>query len=388
VIRESRTQDKIEDMNEATRLLVASLQGQIVFLQNSFDDYKTASKSQIEQLHAVNASMLQQLQQLPNQIGIALTGLLSSIKSKNSPPPGANNNPPPRAPRATPTTTAAAAAASAVTTTIITAAGAATNPTTFPPPPPPPPPAPPPPAAAAQQAAAPQGDYAGDARRQLLALDALAYLGSTARQPVVDKARLPPSWKENLAEWRRFNYESYRHLSMKGWQSREHKGRYIKRKSAIEEIERFAGDHSMSLDKAAYHLDENKTNRKKTLNQHLSQRRKENPGVGSRNQMGRHRQPGAPRRRSAAVVHTAVAAARPEAVEHPLRGAARLAPARQTQQFNNQMGQRIANGMVASRNRQEIQRNVAQLVANRPATADVLQDDVVEQLRLLRRGGA
>jgi hypothetical protein len=135
------------------------------------------------------------------------------------------------------------------------------------------PPAPPPPAATAiaaaaalastPEAAASVGHHTRDARAQLLRTDALRYLGSSARQPVVDKAKIPSSWSAILLEWQRSSFESYRHLSMKEWRNKDHKGRYIKRKTAMEEIERFTYAHNQSLEEGAEFLDRQKRNNKK-----------------------------------------------------------------------------------------------------------------------------
>jgi hypothetical protein len=114
--------------------------------------------------------------------------------------------------------------------------------------------------ASTPEAAAPVGHHARDARAQLLRTDALRCLGSSAQQPVVDKAKIPSSWSEILLEWQRSSFESYRHLSMKKWRNKEHKGRYIKRKTAMEEIERFAFAHNQSLEEGAEFLDRQKRN--------------------------------------------------------------------------------------------------------------------------------
>jgi hypothetical protein len=110
---------------------------------------------------------------------------------------------------------------------------------------------PPPPAAtsiaaapATPQAAALLGHHTRDARAQLRYTDTLRYLGSSARQLVVDKAKLPSSWSAILLEWQHSSFESYRHLSMKEWRNKEHKGWCIKRKTAMEEIEWFAYTHN------------------------------------------------------------------------------------------------------------------------------------------------
>jgi hypothetical protein len=89
------------------------------------------------------------------------------------------------------------------------------------------------------------------------------YLGSSARQPVVDKAKIPSSWSAILLEWQRSSFESYRHLSIKEWCNKEHKGLYIKRKTAVEEIERFAYAHNQSLEEEAEFLDRQKRNNQK-----------------------------------------------------------------------------------------------------------------------------
>jgi hypothetical protein len=71
---EGRTHDQINNLNDATRTLVASLQGPIVALQNAFDDYKQNSKEQLCSLVEQNRGIMEVLQLLPQQIGVALAG--------------------------------------------------------------------------------------------------------------------------------------------------------------------------------------------------------------------------------------------------------------------------------------------------------------------------
>jgi hypothetical protein len=69
-ILESRTVDQITELNDATRNLVASLQAQIVSLDNSFASYRRASEEKLIALEQSNQLVVQQLQLLPGQIGL------------------------------------------------------------------------------------------------------------------------------------------------------------------------------------------------------------------------------------------------------------------------------------------------------------------------------
>ena len=239
---------------------------------------------------------------------------------------------------------------------------------------PPTPPPTPPTANAARasvtHAAAPLGMHARVARAELLRTNALLYLGNNV-QPVVDKAGLPPSWSAILKEWVRLNFETFRHLSMKQWTNKDQKGRYIKRKTAIEEIERFGATHELSLEQAANLLDKQKKNFSQTVNQHLTYLRNRNPSVATRVQpaAGRRTVPAPPRRRSQA------ARIERERRQHPPPAVHVRLPPRIpnfNDSFNNSQGLRLRNHVRTAENQQLLRRNAAVRLARLPATADVL----------------
>ena len=506
-LRENRVEDQIACLNVATRNLVASLQGQIATLNNSFVSlFKQTSERQIGELVNSNQLLLQQLQQLPHQIGVALAGAGNQHQFQvpaNNPAPPANPPPPavpfPIADTAAASTTPAAAVVApnllknpcfairksssldgpaifiCISDCIIYLNGKENEnegveyeafdslmgafrylghepeinevlekpvfairkcgemlkgpaifwserdsnyyseaegiagvelkrserplmvcqwlewdivPARTPPSTPPAPATANAPAAAplARHSAAPIGNFATDARAQALITNVLQYLGGSHVQPVVDKAALPASWSAVLSEWKRLQFETFRHLSMKEWPNKEQKGRYIKRKTAVEEIERFALTHDFTLEDAAVYLDREKTNRSKTLNQHLTYLRAHNPNVTKRTQpdTGRRTQPGRSRRRSEAA---RIARARRDAPPPPV---AVRPPARVrdfSNSFNNSQGQRMANSIIQRQNQQQLRRNNAALLARLPATADVLIPGALDHFERSNLGG-
>lgn len=378
-VRENRVEDQIKSLNDATKTLVASLQGQIVALQNAFDTYRQKSEEDYRNLAEQNRAILEQLQLLPQQLGLALAGSFQVAAA--APPPAA------------PTRRAAAPTAAAAPTTqqhndvaaTSLAAGAGGGgelplPLTFPPPPPPPAAAT---APAAPAAAAPQGNPAREARAQLVRTNALQYIGGRARQPVVDKAKIPSTWVGIQDEWERLGFEAFRHLSMKEWPNKEHKGRYIKRKTAVDEIDRFGNEHLLSWRAAAIVLDTERTARKKTLNQHLAQLRQGNPFVSSRTQLGRRTRVGLPRRRVQVEQVARAARVHPADVVAAVGARPRPAP---TYNFNNSQSARIAQAVITTRNIEQVDRHIAMLTSRLGETADVLEDGVLEDFRRVRDG--
>jgi hypothetical protein len=423
-ILESRTVDQITELNDATRNLVASLQAQIVSLDNSFASYRRASEEKLIALEQSNQLVVQQLQLLPGQIGLALAGAGH-----------ANPPPPPPVPVAATTRVARPSTSRTLQTpcyAILECEGlygpaiyfdrsdcdallkqipetlvvpfdrvsdaleyieaslkAAGTPPTAPPTAAPPTAAPPtaaPPTAPAAaprvaRAAAPHGNPAIDARALLLRTNAPAFLGGSHIQPVVDKAALPSSWTAILTEWRLQRYETFRHLNMKEWSNKDQKTRYIKRKSAMEEIERFGSRHEISLEEAARLLDREKTVNGKTMNQHLAIQRRSNPGVATRAQSegGRRRRgPPVQRRRNQAAK---IVAERQRGAP-PAAAAAVVYPP-----SNNSQGERIRVNIVRKQNELLLRRAAADRLRMLPAVADVLLPGAAERVRDFNLGG-
>jgi hypothetical protein len=429
-IRESRTVNQITALNDATKNLVSSLQGQIVSLNNSFASYKRTSEENLANLTKTNQLLAQQLQELPRQLGLALAG--AGLQQPINPPTPAN---PPRPPPGTVASPGASKLLGRPYDVIlkpdciaIKKSDALAGPAIFfnqmdcdvycaeennatsasfnrvtdaieylfdgaiyhrcvadgdmkpaPAAPPAAPPTAPPTAPAmaprAAQAAAPRGNYARDARAELLRTNALGFLGGRHNQPVVDKAALPSSWTAILNEWRLLNFETFRHLDMKEWEHKQQKTRYIKRRSAMEEIERFRATHALdTLDRAAKSLDRQKTINSCTMNQHLDRQRNSNPGVAKRAQSanGRQRVPAPPRRRSQ-VARIARELLAPPA---PAPAAAVVYP-----RSNHSQGQRIQAEIIQRQNDLLLRQAREARMASLPARADVLLPGYDERVR-------
>jgi DNA uptake protein ComE-like DNA-binding protein len=86
-MRESRAVNQITALNDATRNLVASLQAQIVSLNNSFAACKRTSEETLVKLADSNQGLVEQLQDLPGKVGLALAGGLVQEQPINHPPP-------------------------------------------------------------------------------------------------------------------------------------------------------------------------------------------------------------------------------------------------------------------------------------------------------------
>jgi hypothetical protein len=77
--------NQITALNDATRNLAASPQAQIVSLNNLFATYKRTSEETLIKLADSNQGLVEQLQDLPRQVELALAGGL--VQQPINPPP-------------------------------------------------------------------------------------------------------------------------------------------------------------------------------------------------------------------------------------------------------------------------------------------------------------